>query len=327
MVTNRVVSRVFQSSSLKTIRVVVYCRVSSNLLEQLHSLTNQVSYYTQDVYHRFGHVLVDFYIDIRSGSNTTERSEFQRMLEDSKKDKFDMIITKSISRFGRNTIETLDSINKLRAQGIEIYFQNDDLYAQDEKNILVIELMEAIAEEENKSRRENIRWGMLKGVESGNSKMFNRKCYGFVQNEKGELVIKEDEAEVVKLIYDLYLSGYSIVGIRKELKTRQIKSPTGRDEWSKKTLENILQNEKYTGDVMFIKTFNEGFVNTKRKTNHGEKARYFSSGNNPVIITKEVFDKVAAMRAERSNVTKDEVGNVRKSTRYSMKKTTQEPEK
>jgi DNA invertase Pin-like site-specific DNA recombinase len=163
---------------------VVYCRVSSNSLDQIHSLTNQVSYYTQDVYHRVGHVLVDFYIDIRSGSNTTERSEFQRMLEDSKKGKFDMIITKSISRFGRNTIETLDSINKLRAQGIEIYFQNDDLYAQDEKNILVIELMEAIAEEENKSRRENIRWGMLKGVESGNSKMFNRKCYGYVQNEK-----------------------------------------------------------------------------------------------------------------------------------------------
>jgi hypothetical protein len=144
---------------------------------------------------------------------------------------------------------------------------------------------------------------------------------------KGELVIKEDEADVVKLIYDLYLTGYSIVGIRKELKTRQIKSPTGRDDWSKRTLENILQNEKYTGDVMVIKTFNEGFVNTKRKTNYGEKARYFSSGNNPVIITKEVFDKVAAMRAERSNVTKDEVGNVRKSTRYSMKKTTQEPEK
>lgn len=249
------------------------------------------------------------------------------MMEDSTKDKFDMIITKSISRFGRNTIETLDAINKLRARGIEIYFQNDDIYAKDGKNTFVIEVMEALAEEENKSRRENIRWGILKGVESGNSKMFNRKCYGYVQDEKGELVINEEEAEVVKLIYDLYISGYSIVGIQKELKSREIKSPTSREDWSKRTLDNILQNEKYTGDVMVMKTFNEGFLNTKRKTNHGEKARYLATSNNPVIIPKEVFDKVAAIRAERSNVTRDEEGNIRKSTRYSMKKTTWEPEK
>jgi len=278
-------------------------------------------------YRMMGHVLVDFYIDIRSGSNTSERVAFQQMMEDSTKDKFDMIITKSISRFGRNTVETLDAINKLRAQGIEIYFQNDDIYAKDGKNTFVIEVMEAIAEEENKSRRENIRWGILKGVESGNSKMFNRKCYGYDQNEKGELVINEEEAEVVKLIYDLYSSGYSIVGIQKELKSREIKSPTGREDWSKRTLENILQNEKYTGDVMVMKTFNEGFLNTKRKANRGEKARYLAIGNNPVIIPKEVFDKVAAIRAERSNVIKDEEGNIRKTTKYSMKKSTQEPEK
>lgn len=128
------------------------------------------------------------------------------------------------------------------------------------------------------------------------------------------------------LIIDLICYGYSIVGIQKELKSREIKSPTGREDWSKRTLENVLRNEKYTGDVMVMKTFNEGFLNTKRKINRGEKARYLATSNNPVIIPKEVFDKVAAIRAERSNVTRDEEGNVRKSTKYSMKKTTQEPE-
>jgi len=118
-----------------------------------------------------------------------------------------------------------------------------------------------------------------------------------------------------------------VLAIQKELKNRQIKSPTGREDWSKRTIENILQNEKYTGDVMVMKTFNEGFLNTKRKTNRGEKARYLATSNNPVIIPKEVFDKVAAIRAERSNVIKDEEGNIRKSTKYSMKKTTQEPQK
>jgi len=308
-------------------KVAIYARVSSNSHEQLVSLAHQISYLSQLVYRRFDWSLADIYIDIQSGGSSSSRDEFQRMLSDCALKKIDQIITRTVSRFGRNTVDTLDAINKLRALGIDVYFDNEEMHSMDGKNIFLLSILEGVAQEENLARSENIRWGIEKGVQSGKSKIYDRKCFGYIQGSDGSLIIQESEASVVKMIFDLYLSGYSINAIRKELQRQQIKSPTGHEQWSKRTVDTMLQNEKYTGDVLVMKTYSEGFPNVTRKTNRGERNQFIAVGSHPAIIPKDIFEKVVAMREERSNVISGSDGNVRKSTRYSMKKAMVDGEK
>ena len=301
-------------------RVAVYCRVSSDTQEQLNSLKNQISYLTRFVSCHINWRLIDIYIDIQSGRNTSSRPEFQRMMDDCAGKKIDQIITKSVSRFGRNTVDTLAAINKLRELGVDVYFENEEMHSLDGNNVFMISILEGIAQEENAARSENIRWGIQRGMQSGKSKIFNRKCFGYVQDKNGNLIIQEDEAEIVVQIFELYLNGYSINAIRKELQRHEIKSPTGHDLWSKRSVDTLLQNEKYTGDVLVMKTFSEGYSKIKRRTNKGERDRFVSVGSHPAIISKDKFEKTRALRASRSNLVKGENGSARKSTRYSMKK-------
>jgi len=300
--------------------VVIYARVSSNSQEQLLSLTNQISYLTRLVHRRIDWQLVDIYIDIQSGSSSSSRFEFQRMISDCTQKKVDQIITKSVSRFGRNTVETLDALNKLRALGIDVYFDTEEIHSLDGKNIFLLTILEGVAQEENLARSENIKWGIQKGIQSGRSKIFDRKCFGYIQNKEGSLIIQESEATTVKLIFDLYLSGYSINAIRKEFQIREINSPTGHEMWSKRTVDTMLQNEKYTGDVVVMKTYSEGYPKVSRKINRGEHEKYITLDSHPAIISRDVFDKVKTMREERSNIISGSEGNIRKPTRYSMKK-------
>lgn len=302
-------------------RAAIYCRVSTDSSEQLNSLANQLSYLTKYIDRRLDWRLVDIYLDIQSGRSASSRSEFKRMMDDCANKKIDQIITKNISRFGRNTLDTLDAINKLRELNIDIYFENEEMHSLDGKNAFMISLLEGVAQEESVARSENIKWGLHKGIINGESKIYSRKCYGYINNVDGALTIQESESEVVKLIFNLYLNGYSINAIRKELQKRNIKSPTGNDTWSKRTVDTLLQNEKYTGDVIVMKTYSEGYPKNKRVVNHGELDQYISLNAHPAIISKELFDKACAMREERSNTIKDTNGsNIRKTTRYSMKK-------
>lgn len=304
-------------------RVAIYCRVSTEHRDQLNSLTNQISYLTQFVYRNLSWRLSDIYIDIQSGRNTSARPEFDRMMNDCTQAKIDQIITKSVSRFGRNTIDTLDAINKLRALRIDVYFENEEMHSLAGNNVFMISIIEGVAHEESAARSENIKWGILRAAQNGQSKLYSRKCYGYTQGDDDNLVINESEASVVRMIYDLYLSGYSILAIISELKKQQIKSPTGQEVWSKRTIDTMLRNEKYTGDVLVMKTYTERYPSSKRKFNQGEREQFIALGTHPAIIAKELFDQVNAMRAERSNVVNDMNGNTRKSTRFSMKKANQ----
>lgn len=236
-------------------RVAIYCRVSTRNQEPVQSLVNQVSYLTQYVSRQPGWTLVDTYLDIRSGKDVATRSEFQRMLDDCAAHKIDQIITKSISRFGRNTVEILSAINRLKELGVDIYFENDDVHTLSSENIWLITLLEGIAQEESRSRSENIKWGIVHKIESGKGKIFQKKCFGYDQDQEGDLIINEKEAKTVRLIFDLYLKGYSILAIIRELQQQSIKSPTGNDQWSKRTIDTILANEKYTGDVIVLKSY------------------------------------------------------------------------
>ncbi|QRN85712.1 recombinase family protein [Clostridia bacterium] len=289
------------------IRVAIYSRVSSNSMDQLNSVTAQISALTRIVASVPKWLLVDIYIDIASSKTGSSRKEFNRMLEDCKSKKLEIIITKNISRFGRDTVEVLEALHQLRLLGIRVIFEQENLDTADTDSDLMISIIEAIAQAENESRSDNIKWGIKQRAAQGTSKLYNRKCYGYKNDVDGSLIIDDEEAKNVKLIFDLYLQGKSIIGIIKELSRLDIKSPTGKDKWSKRTIDVMLSNEKYIGTVRLL-------------DNGKHEAVYLCEDNNPAIISKETFQAVQIEKTKRSNVIKGENGVQRKSKKYSSKK-------
>jgi DNA invertase Pin-like site-specific DNA recombinase len=288
-------------------RVGIYCRVSSNSFEQLKSLTAQVSDLTRVTAATPQWLLVDVYMDIASGKTGSSRKEFSRMLEDCNSHNLDIILTKSISRFGRDTVDTLEALNQLKTLGVRVIFEQEDLDTANTDSDLMISIIEAIAQAENESRSDNIKWGIKQRAAQGTSKLYNRKCYGYKNDVDGSLIIDDEEAKNVQLIFDFYLQGKSIIGIIEELEKLGIKSPTGKDKWSKRTIDVMLSNEKYIGIVRLL--------------NSGKyEAHYISEDNNPSIISDEQFKAVQIEKANRSNVIKGEDGNQRKNKKYSSKR-------
>lgn len=288
-------------------RVGIYCRVSSNSFEQLKSLTAQVSALTRVTAATPQWLLVDVYMDIASGKTGSSRKEFSRMLEDCNSHNLDIILTKSISRFGRDTVDTLEALNQLKTLGVRVIFEQEDLDTANTDSDIMISIIEAIAQAENESRSDNIKWGIKQRAAQGTSKLYNRKCYGYKNDVDGSLIIDDEEAKNVQLIFDFYLQGKSIIGIIEELEKLGIKSPTGKDKWSKRTIDVMLSNEKYIGIVRLL--------------NSGKyEAHYISEDNNPSIISDEQFKAVQIEKANRSNVIKGEDGNQRKNKKYSSKR-------
>lgn len=288
-------------------RVGVYCRVSTNSADQLKSLTAQVSALTRLTAVNPKWLLVDVYIDIASSKTGSSRNEFTRMLKDCQSHDLEIILTKSISRFGRDTVEILDALNKLKLLGIRVIFEQEQLDTADTDSDLMISIIESIAQAENESRSYNIKWGIKQHAANGTSKLYNRKCYGYVNAIDGSLIIEETEAKNVKMIFNMYLQGKSVIGIVSELERLGIKTPTRKGKWCKRTLDVMLSNEKYTGNVRLL---DDG----------KHDAHYLAEGNNPAIISKETFQAVQMEKQHRSNITKVEDGNQRKSKKYSSKK-------
>jgi DNA invertase Pin-like site-specific DNA recombinase len=275
-------------------------------MEQLKSLASQVSALTRLVAANPKWLLVDVYIDIASSKTGSSRKEFTRMLKDCKSRVIEIVLTKSISRFGRDTVEILDALNQLKLLGIRVIFEQEVLDTTDTNNDLMISIIESIAQAENESRSENIKWGIKQRAAQGTSKLYNRRCYGYYNDEDGNLAIDETEAKNVRLIYNLYLQGKSVLGIVKELERLGIKSPTGKATWPKRTIDVMLSNEKYIGNVRLL-------------DNGKYRASYLSEDNNPAIISKETFQAVQLEKQHRSNVIKSEEGSRRKSKKYSTK--------
>lgn len=276
-------------------------------MDQLKSLTTQVSALTRLTAANPKWLLVDVYIDIASSKTGSSRKEFNRMPQDCKSRDIEIILTKNISRFGRDTVEILDALNQLRALGVRVIFEQEQLDTADTDNDLMVSIIESIAQAENESRSDNIKWGIKQRAAQGTSKLYNRKCYGYVNADDGSLVIEETEAKNVRLIFNMYLRGKSVIGIVSELERLGIKSPTGKDKWSKRTIDVMLSNEKYTGNVRLL-------------DNGKNDVCYLAEDNNPAIITKETFQAVQLEKQRRSNVIKSEEGTRRKNTKYSSKK-------
>lgn len=287
--------------------VVIYARVSANTMEQLDSLKAQISGLTKFVSGRNNWKLVDIHIDIASAKKDSSRPAFHQMIEECKAGLTDIVVVKSISRLGRDTVEVLDAINTLRESQVRIIFKQEELDTLTVGSSLLISTIEACTQAENEIRRDNIKWGIKQRAENGSLGFYRRKCYGYDKDKNGDLVINEEQAKVVKLIFDLYLGGKSILGIVKELKERCIKSPTGKENWPKHSIEEMLSNEKYIG----VSVVNVG----------GEEGQVYKLNNShPAIISKEMFDVVQEEKLKRSNVIVDENGTYRSSKKYSSKK-------
>ena len=229
------------------------------------------------------------------------------MIEECKAGLTDIVVIKSISRLGRDTVEVLDAINTLRESQVRIIFKQEELDTLTVGSSLMISTIEACTQAENETRSDNIKWGIKQRASNGSLGFYRRKCYGYDKDENGDLIINKEQAEVVKLIFDLYLDGKSILGIVKELKERSIKSPTGKENWPKRSIEEMLSNEKYIG----VSVVNVG----------GEEGQIYKLNNShPAIISKEMFDAVQEEKHKRSNVIVDENGTHRSSKKYSSKK-------
>ena len=287
--------------------VVIYARVSSNTMDQLESLKAQVSGLTKFISGHNNWKLVDIHMDIASAKKDSFRPAFHKMIEECKAGLTDIVVVKSISRLGRDTVEVLDAINTLRESQVRIIFKQEELDSLTVGSSLLIPTVEACTQAENETRSANIKWGIKQRASNGSLGFYRRKCYGYDKDENGDLIINKEQAEVVKLIFDLYLDGKSILGIVEELKDRNIKSPTGKDDWPKRSVEKMLSNEKYIG----VSVVNVG----------GKEGQIYKLNNShPSIITKEIFDTVQEEKRKRSNMVTDENGTHRSGKKYSSKK-------
>ena len=274
-------------------RVAGYARVSTDSDEQFTSFEAQVDYYTKKIQENPEWTYVSVYTDEGlSATNTKKRDGFNTMIADALAGKIDLIVTKSVSRFARNTVDTLTTVRKLKDQGIEVFFEKENIYTLDAKGELLITIMSSLAQEESRSISENVAWGKRAKAASGRVYLPYKQFLGYERGPDGLPQIVENEAATIRLIYKLFLEGKTPTGIAHHLEQRQILSPGGKEKWQHGTIVSILTNEKYKGDAILQKTFCTDFLTKKFKRNEGELPQYYVSGSHPAIISAEIFDEV-----------------------------------
>ena len=281
-------------------RVAGYARVSTDHEDQTTSYEAQVDYYTNYIKSRDDWEFVAIYTDEGiSATNTKKREGFKAMIADALTGKIDLIVTKSVSRFARNTVDSLTTVRKLKDEGIEIYFEKENIWTLDSKGELLITIMSSLAQEESRSISENVTWGQRKRFADGKVSFAYSRVLGLDKGPDGTIVVNPEQAETVRLIFSLFLGGMSPHSIAAELTKRGIKTPGGRDVWNQQTVRRMLSNEKYKGDALLQKEFTVDFLNKKMKKNEGEVAQYYIQNNHEAIIPPAVFDLVQAELEKR----------------------------
>lgn len=284
----------FASTSAEMVhikKVAAYARVSTDYDEQLSSYEAQVDYYTKHIKSNPDWSFVEVYTDEGiSATSTKKRNGFNRMISDALKGKIDLIITKSVSRFARNTVDTLTTVRKLKEKGVEVYFEKENIYTLDSKGELLITIMSSLAQEESRSISENVTWGQRKRFADGKVTLPYKHFLGYEKGEDGLPKIVEKEATVVRKIYKLFLEGKNPTAIARQLTENKIPSPAGKEIWQPCTVLSILTNEKYKGDAILQKSFTVDFLTKKKKINEGEVPQYYVENSHPAIISPEVYD-------------------------------------
>lgn len=289
----------------KALRVAAYCRVSTLLEQQEGSYEAQISYYTEKIKSNPNWKMAGIYADDgKSATNTKKRDDFNTMIEDCLAGKIDMVITKSVSRFARNTVDCLQNIRKLKEKNIAIFFEKEGVNTLEGSGELLITILSSQAQEESRNLSENTRWGLVRRFENGIMSINHNKFMGYTKDENGDLVIVPEEAEIVRRIFRLFLEGSSYVQIAKILESEGILTVTGKKEWCPSVIDQMLQNEKYMGDALLQKTYTVDFLTKKRVKNQGIVQQYYIQDNHEAIIPKELYYRVQEEKARRASLCK-----------------------
>ena len=284
-------------------RVAAYARVSTDSEEQLTSYEAQVDYYTKYIRNNPDWEFVEVYTDEGiSATNTRKREGFNRMIADALSGKIDLIVTKSVSRFARNTVDSLTAVRKLKEHGTEVYFEKEGIYTFDSKGELLITIMSSLAQEESRSISENVTWGQRKRFADGKVSLPYKAFLGYRKGENGLPEIVPEEAEIVREIYRLFISGRTVNYIAKHLTQQGIPTPRGKQKWQSSTVESILTNEKYKGAALLQKRFTVDFLNKKMKVNEGEVPQYYVEHSHPAIIEPDEWELVQQEMAYRKSL-------------------------
>lgn len=301
------------------LRVAAYCRVSTDSEDQLESYKAQVAYYTDAIAKNPKWRFVDIYADEGiTGTMATKRTNFMRMMRDCEKGKIDLILTKSVARFARNTVDSLKYVRKLKAKGIGVYFEEQALDSLKTENEMAIGLYSVLAQAESENISANVRWGIQQRMKSGTFK-FRYNLLGYRKGENGEPEIVEEEAQHIRKIYEMYLDGNSLDQIKAELESNGVETKTGSKTWNKAIIQSILTNERYCGDLLMQKTFTENCITKKVKKNRGEMPKYLVKDNHPAIIDRVTFKRVQMEMARRSCVRKTSDKSITEQGKYSGK--------
>jgi site-specific DNA recombinase len=299
------------------LRVAAYCRVSTDSDEQATSYEAQVEHYTtfikKNAEWEFAGIFAD---DGISGTNTKKREEFNRMIEECMAGRIDMIITKSISRFARNTLDCLKYIRQLKDKNIPVFFEKENINTMDSKGEVLLTIMASLAQQESQSLSQNVKLGLQYRYQNGEVQVNHNRFLGYTKDEDRHLIIDPVEAEVVKRIYYEYLEGASLAQIGQGLQADGILTAAGKAKWRPETLKKILKNEKYIGDALLQKTYTVDFLTKKRVKNNGIVPQYYVENSHDPIIPRDLYMQVQEEMVRRANL---HSGAKRKKRVYSSK--------
>ncbi len=273
--------------------MAAYCRVSTDQLEQLSSYEAQVQYYTTYICNHPDYKFAGIYADEGiTGTSTKKREQFNRMINDCKAGKIDVIITKSISRFARNTLDCLNYVRMLKELGVEIIFEKENIHTLDSKGEILLTLLSSLAQEESNSLSQSSTWGIRRRFEQGKVIVNHTKFMGYDKDENGNLVINEKQAKIVRRIYADYLNGKGTNRIAHELEKEGVPNWSGKAKWYEGSIRKMLSNEKYKGEALLQKTYTVDFLSKKRVINKGEIPQYYVEESHPAIIDKDTWEAV-----------------------------------
>lgn len=283
-------------------RVAAYCRVSTNNKEQINSYEAQKVYYTQKIEENPDWELAGIFADKGlSGTSLKKRDNFNKMIAACKRGRIDTILTKSLSRFARNTVDCLETVRMLRARGIGVIFEKENINTLTESNEFLITLFSGFAQAESESLSGNIARGKMMSMQTGNVPFQYKKLLGYREGEDGKPEIDPEEAKTVRRIYRRYLDGCSLSQIQRELEADHVPTAQGVQQWSYQIIHNILTNERYIGDALLGKTYVLDCISKEVRKNNGERPQYYVENNHPAIIPREWFQRVKEEMTRRAS--------------------------
>ena len=291
------------AGEIKKLRVAAYCRVSTELEQQQSSYDIQIEYYTRHIMQNPNWIFAGVFADDgRSATNTFRRDDFNQLMDQCLKGKVDMVITKSISRFARNTVDCISWVRKLKEKNVAVYFEKENLNTLDDSTEMILTILSSQAQEESRAISTNVKWGYARKFEKGEST--RQRSYGFRKAPTGEMCIVEEEAAVIRNMARWFLDGDSLERIKHRLEEAGIETTTGKKTWSTGTIYNILINEKIMGDVLLQKTFTADYLTKRRVKNSGQQKQYYVKNHHEAIIPKTVYYKIQEEIARRSSLKK-----------------------